>query len=153
MSGKESAGLLMFCRKKDINVLLAHPGGPYFAKKDRGAWTIPKGEVDDGEDPFSAAVREFEEETGITPGEPYIDLGVIKQKGGKRVHAWAFEGSPDADLTPRSNDFEMEWPPKSGRTLRFPEIDKIEFFSIEGAKEKMNPAQVAFLDRLQEKIV
>jgi predicted NUDIX family NTP pyrophosphohydrolase len=146
---KVSAGLLMFRTKNGmVEVLLAHPGGPYFQKKDDGSWTIPKGEIVEGEDLLTRARIEFEEELGITPQGEWIELGCVKQKGGKTVHAWAFEGNLKDDFTPISNTFEMEWPPHSGRTERFPEVDRVGFFSIEDARRKINVAQTVFLDRL-----
>ena len=125
-----SAGLLMY-RIQDgkLQVLLAHPGGPLFKNKDDGAWTIPKGEIESDEDLLEAAKREFEEETGVTPTGPFIALTPIKQKGGKIVHAWAFKGDCDPDAIV-SNKFTMEWPPKSGRQMEFPEIDHADFFDV-----------------------
>jgi predicted NUDIX family NTP pyrophosphohydrolase len=147
---KTSAGLLMFRRtEKGTQVLLVHPGGPFFRKKDEGAWTVPKGEVAEGEDLLARARIEFREELGTEPdADRVIDLGAVKQKGGKTVHAWAFEGDLPENFVVASNTFEMEWPPRSGRTQEFPEIDRAEFFSIEAAKLKINPAQVPFLERL-----
>lgn len=131
-------------------MLLAHPGGPFFARKDEGAWTLPKGEVSEGEDPQACALREFEEETGVRPTtEHFIPLGSIRQRGGKQVQAWAFE----ADWQPGpvcSNTFTLEWPPRSGRMQEFPEIDRLELFSLADARSKLNPAQVEFLDRLEQ---
>ena len=149
---KTSAGLLMF-RNKDtrLQVLLVHPGGPFFRNKDAGAWTIPKGEVIEGEDLRARAKREYEEELGLKPpASGWIDLGLVKQKGGKIVHAWAFEGDLPQSFVLRSNTFAMEWPPRSGRTQEFPEIDRAEFFPIEIVREKINQAQMEFLDRLLE---
>jgi predicted NUDIX family NTP pyrophosphohydrolase len=143
----------MFRRKPDqLEVLLVHPGGPFFRKKDSGAWTIPKGEAAEGEDLMNRAKVEFKEELGIHPAEPanWIELGTIKQKGGKTVHAWALEGDLPGDFALLSNTFSMEWPPRSGQTQEFPEIDRAEFFPIELAKEKINQAQIEFLDRLVE---
>jgi len=144
-----SAGLLMF-RKRDnaLEVLLVHPGGPFFRNKDDGAWTIPKGEVGEGEDLLTRARIEFEEEVGIAANGDWIDLGWIKQKGGKTVYAWAVEGNLPDDFELSSNTFEMEWPPHSGKMERFPEVDKARFFSLEEAKLKLKAAQTAFLDRL-----
>jgi predicted NUDIX family NTP pyrophosphohydrolase len=134
-----------------LEVLLVHPGGPFFRKKDNGAWTIPKGEVAEGEDFVARANLEFREELGLEPvRSDWIELGAVKQKGGKTVHAWAFEGDLPADFALGSNTFAMEWPPRSGRTQDFPEIDEAKFFPIELAKEKINPAQIEFLDRLVE---
>jgi predicted NUDIX family NTP pyrophosphohydrolase len=151
-AAKVSAGLLMYRRgEHGLEVLLAHPGGPFFARKDDGAWTIPKGVPEEGEELRAAAAREFGEETGLPVSEPLLALGDIKQKGGKTVHAWAFAGDalPPAFL-PRSNTFEMEWPPRSGRRQSFPEIDRAELFGLDVARRKINPAQIPFLDRLLE---
>ena len=150
---RTSAGLLMFRRNNgQLEVLLVHPGGPYFRNKDQGAWTIPKGEVAEGEDLLTRARIEFEEELGMPApaAANWIELGSVKQKGGKTVHAWAFEGDCPADFVAVSNTFELEWPPRSGRIQQFPEIDRAEFFLIEEAKRKINEAQIAFLDRLVE---
>ena len=150
---KLSAGLLMYRRAlSGIEVFLAHPGGPYFARKDDGVWTIPKGEPEPGEDLLRCARREFEEETGLTPeaGE-YLALGQVQQTNGKVVHGWAFEGEwGEREL--RCNLFEIEWPPRSGRKQTFPEIDRAGFVTIEAARRKLIPAQVAFLDRLLAKL-
>jgi predicted NUDIX family NTP pyrophosphohydrolase len=143
----------MFRRNRgQLEVLLVHPGGPYFRNKDEGAWTIPKGEVAVGEDRLTRARIEFEEELGMAPPATanWIELGSVKQKGGKTVHAWAFESDCPADFVAISNTFEIEWPPRSGRMQQFPEIDRAEFFSVEEAKKKINQAQIAFLDRLTE---
>lgn len=146
-----SAGLLMFRRRQEgLEVLLVHPGGPYFRKKDDGFWTIPKGEAAADEDLRARAKIEFEEELGFAPAENWIELGSVKQKGGKTVHAWAFEGDLAPDFQLASNSFEIEWPPKSGRTQQFPEIDQARFFSLDLARSKINQAQVVFLDRLRE---
>ena len=146
-----SAGLLMFRRKNNaFEFLLVHPGGPFWKNKDDGAWTIPKGEADPGEDLLSRARIEFEEELGIKPLGNLISLGSIKQKGGKTVHAWAFEGDLPADFGLKSNLFEIEWPPRSGKMKEFPEIDRAEFFPEEIARRKINPAQVPFLDRVRQ---
>ncbi|HYJ07340.1 MAG TPA: NUDIX domain-containing protein [Chthoniobacterales bacterium] len=154
MPSKTSAGLLMFRSKHDrLEVLLVHPGGPYFRKKDEGAWTIPKGEAAEGEELRGRARIEFEEELGITPAlEEWIDLGSVKQKGGKTVHAWAFAGDLEPDFKLASNSFEMEWPPRSGKMQPFPEVDEARFFSLELARTKINQAQTVFLDRLREAI-
>jgi predicted NUDIX family NTP pyrophosphohydrolase len=141
----------MFRRKGDaLQVLLVHSGGPFFARKDDGAWTIPKGETVPGEDLLARAQMEFEEELGIRPSGKWIELGSIKQKGGKTVYGWAFEGDLPKSFKLKSNTFEMEWPPRSGKLKQFPEIDRAEFFGMEVARRKMNPAQVTFLDRLLE---
>jgi predicted NUDIX family NTP pyrophosphohydrolase len=147
---KTSAGLLMFRGKGSaLEVLLVHPGGPFFAKKDEGAWTIPKGEASPEEDLLTRAQIEFEEELGIKPSGNWIQLGSIRQKGGKIVHAWAFAGDLPETFQLRSNTFEMEWPPHSGKLKEFPEIDRAEFFTEEVAGRKINPAQAVFLDRLR----
>jgi predicted NUDIX family NTP pyrophosphohydrolase len=148
-----SAGLLMFRRKgRALEVLLAHPGGPFFDKKDDGVWTIPKGEAASGEDLLTRAQIEFEEELGIRPSGNWIELSSIKQKGGKIVHAWAFEGDLPESFKVKSNTFEMEWPPRSGRLKKFPEIDRAEFFTEDVAPRKINPAQIILLDRLHERL-
>jgi len=140
----------MFRRRDSaLEVLLVHPGGPFFQRKDDGAWTIPKGEVGPGEDLLTRAQIEFEEELGIQAQGNWIPLGSIKQKGGKTVHAWAFEGDLPESFEPKSNLFEMEWPPRSGKLKEFPEIDRAEFFTEEIARQKLKPAQVPFLDRLR----
>ena len=144
-----SAGLLMFRRKGGaLEFLLAHPGGPFFARKDEGAWTIPKGEAAPDEDLLTRAQIEFEEELGIRPHGNWIELGSIKQKGGKIVHAWAFEGDLPDSFEVKSNTFEIEWPPRSGKLKQFPEIDRAEFFIEEIARRKIKPAQIPFFDRL-----
>jgi len=146
---KESGGLLLFRRGSELEVFLAHPGGPFWAKKDLGAWTLPKGELEEGEDHLLAAIREFAEETGISPAGPYLPLGEVTQKSGKVVYAWAWEGNADsADV--KSNLIEIEWPPKSGRRLEIPEVDRCEWFILSQAREKINPAQIPFLDRLRD---
>jgi predicted NUDIX family NTP pyrophosphohydrolase len=149
---KTSAGLLLYrVRDGALEFLLAHPGGPFWKNKDAGAWTIPKGEITDNEAPLAAAIREFEEELGFKPSGPFIQLTPIKQKGGKVVHAWAFEG--DCDPTQiKSNTFSMEWPPRSGKQAEFPEVDRAEFFDLENAKRKINPAQIPFLEELQRQL-
>jgi predicted NUDIX family NTP pyrophosphohydrolase len=146
---KVSAGLLMYRRgERGLEVLLAHPGGPFFRDKDDGSWTIPKGLPGAGEELRAAAAREFTEEIGLPVGEPLLPLGEIKQKGGKTVHGWAFAGELPGDFVVRSNSFEMEWPPRSGRRQSFPEVDRAEMFPVEVARVKINPAQIPFLDRL-----
>ena len=144
----------MFRKNNELlEFLLVHPGGPFFRNKDNGAWTIPKGEAAEGEDLLVRAQLEFREELGVNPSaSDWIELGTVKQKGGKTVHAWAFEGELPPDFVVASNTFTMEWPPRSGRTQEFPEIDRAEFFPIELAKEKINQAQVEFLDRLLEHV-
>jgi predicted NUDIX family NTP pyrophosphohydrolase len=130
-------------------VLLAHPGGPFFQNKDEGAWSIPKGEIEPDEDHLEAAQREFEEETGVTPTGPFVVLKPVKQKGGKTIHAWAFMGDCDPTAIV-SNTFTMERPPKSGRQTEYPEIDRAEFFDVAAAKRKINPAQVGLVDELEQ---
>ncbi len=150
-----SAGLLMFRRRNNqFEVLLAHPGGPFFARKDDGFWTIPKGEAAPGEDLLTRAQIEFEEEVGIRPENlrGWIELGWIKQKGGKIVHAWGFESDLPQSFECKSNLFEMEWPPRSGRRKKFPEVDQACFFSEEIARRKIKPTQVPLLDRLRAAI-
>lgn len=154
---KISAGLMLYRKRNRIlEVLLVHPGGPIWGKKDSGVWEIPKGEVDDrhpGEDLLRTAKREFEEEVGFAPDSraEYISLGSVVQKSGKIVHAWAFEGDCDPENI-KSNTFTMEWPPRSGRRQEFPEIDCAEFIDIEKAREKMVPTQVELFLRLREKV-
>ncbi len=144
-----SAGLLVFRRRAgELEVLLAHPGGPYWARKDDGAWSVPKGELEEDEDPLMAAQREFAEELGrpAPDGEP-ISLGEVVQKNRKVVVAWAVEGDLDPDSVV-SNMFEIEWPPRSGEVAAFPEIDRVAWFDPVTARQKLNPAQAAFIDRL-----
>ncbi len=145
---KVSAGLLMYRKRNQaLEVLLVHLGGPFWAKKDAGAWFVPKGEVNPGEDELAAARREFQEETGLTPSAELLVLGSVKHKSGKKVSAWAFEGDCDPSAL-RSNTFQMEWPPRSGKTREFPEIDRAAFFTTESAREKMHPAEFEFVTRL-----
>jgi len=149
---KQSAGIFLFRRKENqIEIFLVHPGGPFWLKKDLGAWTIPKGEIEAGEESLDVAIREFNEETGQTISGKFIPLEPVKQKGGKVITAWAVEGDADHEKI-ISNTFEMEWPPKSGNKKSFPEVDKAEWFSISAAKEKINPAQIAFIDELISKL-
>jgi len=144
-----SAGLLLFRRPRgELEVFLAHPGGPFWEGRDLGAWTIPKGLVERGEDPLATAVREFEEETGIRPEGPFVPLGSVRQKAGKLVHAWAWEGEADARRV-RSNTMRVELPRGSGRWLTIPEVDRCEWFDAERARKKINPAQAELIDRLQ----
>ncbi|HEX2204281.1 MAG TPA: NUDIX domain-containing protein [Longimicrobium sp.] len=144
-----SAGLLLFRRTGGaLEVFLAHPGGPFWKNKDAGAWTIPKGEVDEGEEPLATARREFEEETGLAPEGPFIELGAVRQKAGKTVHAWACEGDADPDAV-RSNVMRTEWPRGSGKWLTFPEVDRCAWFDPQTAREKINAAQVELIDRLE----
>ena len=145
---KESAGLLLYrIRNGAVEVFLVHPGGPFWAKKDAGAWTIPKGELAPGEEPIAAAIREFTEETGLKPEGDFRALPPIRQAGGKLVRAWALEGDIDpAALT--SNEFEMEWPPRSGKRRLFTEIDRGAWYGIEAARSRINKGQTALLDAL-----
>lgn len=145
---KTSAGIMLFRRRPHLQVLLAHPGGPYWQSKDEGAWSIPKGEVEEDEDLSDAAKREFREELGFTPEGDFIELGSVTQKGGKTVYAWAVEYQIPDDFIFSPNYFEMEWPPDSGKKESFPEIDQIEYFSPFEAKKKINPAQSEFISRL-----
>ncbi len=139
-------------RDGSLEVFLAHPGGPLFQKKDEGYWTIPKGELPQDESLLEGAMREFEEETGIKPQGPFIELGSIRQKGGKVVYAWAFQGDYDASRPIVSNRFEMQWPPGSGQIRSFPEVDKAQFFSIKEAKSKLRESQWPLIERLIERI-
>ncbi|HKB07662.1 MAG TPA: NUDIX domain-containing protein [Candidatus Polarisedimenticolia bacterium] len=146
---RESAGLLMYrARGERLEVLLVHPGGPFFADRHEGVWTIPKGEIEAGEDALAAARREFEEETGLKPEGRFVPMGTVRQKGGKVVHAWAFEGDAEPGAI-RSNSFRMEWPPRSGKQVEFPEIDRAAFFDLKEARRAINPAQAPFLDALE----
>jgi len=152
MRSRISAGLVMFRRRAGIlEVFLAHPGGPLFVNKDDGHWTIPKGEVELDEDLLPTAIREFEEETGlrIDPASEFIELGSIQQKGGKIVHAWGVAGDWAESRPLRSNQFEMEWPPRSGRTQSFPEVDRAQFFDLPTARTKVKETQIPLLDRLE----
>src|ERR1700728_2393896 len=136
-----SAGLLMYRNSGGvIQVLLVHLGGPFWQKKDAGAWVIPRGEVEENEDLLAAAQREFAEETGFASSGPFVELGEVRQKSGKRIYAWAFRGDCDPGQL-RSNAFEIEWPPRSGKRKSFPEVDRAEFFSMEDAKKKIMPAE------------
>jgi predicted NUDIX family NTP pyrophosphohydrolase len=150
---RRSAGIALFRRSEPtLEVLLVHPGGPLWARRDAGAWSIPKGEYEDGEDPAAAARREFTEELGSpVPEGELIDLGEVKQRSGKLVRAWALPGDLDA-TTITSNTFALEWPPRSGRMREFPEVDRAEWFTLEEARERINPAQGALLDRLERAV-
>jgi predicted NUDIX family NTP pyrophosphohydrolase len=149
MGSRTSAGILLFRRSGWLEVLLAHPGGPFFVRRDEGSWTIPKGEVDPGEALLDVARREFEEETGHPPpgGDP-IELGSIVQKGGKIVHAWALEGDLDPAAA-SSNSFDIEWPPRSGRRETFPEIDRVAWFTPDEARRRVKATQIPLIDRLE----
>jgi predicted NUDIX family NTP pyrophosphohydrolase len=145
-----SAGLLMYrIHDGKLQVLLAHPGGPFFKNKDEGAWSIPKGEVEPGEELLEAAKREFQEEIGVTPTGPFIALSPVKQKGGKIVHAWGFRGECDPSAIV-SNSFMMEWPPRSGQQMAFPEIDRADFFDLTAARRKIKLGQGPLIDELEE---
>jgi predicted NUDIX family NTP pyrophosphohydrolase len=145
---KVAAGLLM-CRKtgKEVEYFLVHPGGPFFQKKEYGVWTIPKGLPDENEDLLATAQREFFEETGIKASPPFYDIGKIRQKGGKTVHAWAFSGSWVPDTGILCNTFTLEWPPRSGKKVEFPEVDKAGWFTRASASTLMIPEQIPFLER------
>jgi predicted NUDIX family NTP pyrophosphohydrolase len=147
-----SAGLLMYRIKNNIlEVLLAHPGGPFFKNKEDGCWSIPKGEPSDSEtDLLETAKREFEEETGITPSGEFIPLESIVQKGGKTVYGWAFRGELPDGFVHKCNSFETEWPPRSGKKMQFLEIDKIEFFPADKAKKKIKDTQIKFIEQLEK---
>lgn len=145
-----SAGLLMFCRKNGYRIFLVHPGGPFFSNKDEGFWGIPKGLIEENENHLDAAIREFEEETGLKPHAPYYDLGTVVQKNGKTVYAWAFECEDDTQFDIICNTCTVEWPPKSGRIITIPEVDKGEFFTVDQAMVKINNAQKEFINRLLE---
>lgn len=151
--GKKSAGLMLYRQASDgsgLEILLVHPGGPFWRKKDEGAWTVPKGEFDDDEEPLDAAKREFKEELGSpAPNGDYVTLGSVKQKGGKTVYAWAVKGDFDPGKL-ESNTFTCEWPPNSKRMQQFPEVDRADWFTPEVAKRKILPAQVPFINGLLE---
>jgi predicted NUDIX family NTP pyrophosphohydrolase len=146
---KESAGLLLYRRVADdtLEFLLVHPGGPFWSNKDAGAWTIPKGELEEGEEPLAAAQRETGEELGFCPSGKFIELKPIKQKAGKRVFAWGVEANWDP-TTLRSNTFTTVWPPRSDRTQTFPEVDRAAYFDLKEARLKINPAQIPLLEEL-----
>jgi predicted NUDIX family NTP pyrophosphohydrolase len=149
---KQSAGILLYrWQGKQLEVFLGHPGGPFWANKDQGSWSVPKGEYLEGEEPLSAAVREFEEETGYRPTGDFIPLTTIRQKGHKTVHCWAVEGQLD-ESSIISNHFEMEWPPRSGKMKSFPEIDRGAWFTVETAREKILERQRSFIDELADMI-
>jgi predicted NUDIX family NTP pyrophosphohydrolase len=148
---RRSAGILLHREREGVlEVLLVHPGGPFWTRRDLGAWSIPKGEYASSDDPLAAARREFEEELGVAPPEgPGEDLGEIRQKSGKLVRAWALAGDLNAGEIV-SNTCEVEWPPRSGQKIEVPEVDRAEWFSVVRAREKINPAQVALIDRLEQ---
>src|ERR1051326_7962065 len=148
---KTSAALLMYrVRDARFEFLLVHPGGPFWKNKDAGAWTVPKGEIEPGEDLLAAARREFEEELGFKPDGEFIELTPIQQKGGKIVHAWAFEGNCDPSKI-QSNNFSMEWPPRSGKMQELQAVDRDTFFHLGEAREKINPAQIPLLEETERK--
>jgi predicted NUDIX family NTP pyrophosphohydrolase len=152
MAKKTSAGILLYrIRSETLEVFLVHPGGPFWAKKDAGTWSIPKGEFDEGADPLETAKREFHEETGSPISGEFVALTPLKQPSGKLIHAWAVQGDIDASSI-KSNTFSMEWPPRSGKQQEFPEVDKGGWFKIPAAQEKLPPGQRGFLNELQKKL-
>jgi predicted NUDIX family NTP pyrophosphohydrolase len=149
---QQSAGILLYRRRqKKLEVFLVHPGGPFWKNKDLGAWSIPKGEFQDDEDPLKAAIREFQEETGTLLKGNFIPLATIKQKSGKKVQAWSVEGDIEAS-TIKSNFITIDWPPKSGKQINIPEVDRGEWFNVSTAREKINPAQALLIDELVKQI-
>lgn len=152
MRSRVSAGIVLYRIRNGLEVFIAHPGGPLFAHKDDGHWSIPKGEVEPDEDLLATAIREFEEEIGlaIDPQSEFIPLGAIRQKGGKIVHGWAVRGEWPENRPIQSNTFTLEWPPGSGRTREFPEVDRAEFFPVLEAKRKLKPTQLPLIERLEE---
>jgi predicted NUDIX family NTP pyrophosphohydrolase len=152
MAKKNSAGILLYrLGRSTLEVFLVHPGGPFWRNKDAGAWSIPKGEFDEDENPLEAAKREFQEETGCSVEGEFIELAPLQQPGGKVVYAWAVEGECQAESI-KSNTFSLEWPPRSGKRQEFPEVDKARWFTLEVAKQKVLPGQVGFLHELQRRI-
>src|SRR4029077_3602199 len=153
MATKETAGILLYrVRQGAFEVFLVHPGGPFWMKKDAGAWSIPKGETEAEEDLLHAAKREFHEETGFSLDGNFIALAPLKQRGGKIVHAWAVEGDVDAQSI-KSNLFSIEWPPRSGKHAEFPEVDRAGWFTLEAAKERILPGQAEFLEELRRLVI
>lgn len=153
LTGKQAAGLLMYRQRQGpIEIFLVHPGGPFWKNKDLGAWSIPKGEYPPQEDPLSAAKREFQEETGfpvpVHSETEFVPLTSVKQPGGKLIHAWTFEGDADPDQV-KSNTFEQEWPPRSGKRQRFPEVDKAAWFPLAEARRRISKGQASFLEELE----
>ncbi|MBC7826710.1 MAG: NUDIX domain-containing protein [Chitinophagaceae bacterium] len=147
-----SAGILLYrIRNKNLELFLVHPGGPFWQKKDLGAWSIPKGEFTDSENALDAAKREFGEETGVVLSGHFIELTPVKQKAGKLIYAWALQGDIDP-ISISSNTFTLEWPPGSGKWTDFPEVDRGEWFEVDTAKQKINPAQITMIDELQDKL-
>ena len=150
MAAKRTAGVLLYRRRNSaVEVFLIHPGGPFWAKKDDGAWSVPKGEIEPGEEPLTAAKREFNEETGCVADGDFIPLVPIKQPGGKLISVWSVEGDCDPQRV-KSNTFTIEWPPRSGKRAEFPEVDRAEWFTLEAAKEKILKGQLGFLLDLQQ---
>jgi predicted NUDIX family NTP pyrophosphohydrolase len=150
MARKKTAGLLLYrIRSSALEVFLVHPGGPFWARKDEGAWSIPKGEFDEDEEPLNAAKREFKEETGFSMDGNFIGLAPLKQRSGKLIYAWALEGDCDAEAI-KSNLFSIEWPPRSGHRREYPEVDRAGWFALELAKRKIVPGQIGFLEELQQ---
>jgi predicted NUDIX family NTP pyrophosphohydrolase len=147
----ESAGVLLYRRKDPLELFLIHPGGPYWAKKDLGAWSIPKGEIQEGESPLTAAKREFAEETGSPVDGLFIDLGSVRLRSGKRIHGFAVEGDCDA-ASVESNLFSIEWPPRSGQIKEFPEVDRASWFGVDEARQRIHAGQAAFIERLLERL-
>jgi predicted NUDIX family NTP pyrophosphohydrolase len=147
MAKKISAGLLLYRWRSELEVFLVHPGGPFWSKKDAGAWSVAKGEIGQGEEPLQAAKREFLEETGFTIDGEFHPLDAVRQSGGKVVQAWAIEADCDPSQV-RSNRFSVEWPPKSGKIQDFPEVDRASWFNIEEARKRINPGQIGLLDQL-----
>ena len=147
MAKKTTAGLLLYRRHGELEIFLVHPGGPFWAKKDAGTWSLPKGEIGEGEDPLEAAKREFTEETGFSIDGEFRRLDPVKQSGGKVVHAWAIEADCDPAQV-RSNLFSMEWPPKSGQKKEFPEVDRAQWFNIPEARKRILVAQIGLIDQL-----
>ena len=145
-----SAGILLYRRRKGLEVYLAHMGGPFWESKEVGAWSIPKGLVEAGEDLLQAARREFSEETGYSPAEPFVSLGSVRMKNGKEIHVWAAEALADLEIRFQSNTFQMEWPKGSGEMRAFQEMDKAEWCSTENVKSKLVPSQVEFIERLMD---
>jgi len=149
---RKSAGILLYRFQKDgVEVFLVHPGGPFWVNKDKGSWSVPKGEYNDDEDALKAAQREFQEETGLSIQGNFIELGEVRQPSGKRVMVWALENDQDVENI-RSNTFQLEWPPKSGKMQEFPEVDRGGWFSLPEARQKILKGQISFLDKLEEKI-
>jgi predicted NUDIX family NTP pyrophosphohydrolase len=147
MAKRNAAGLLLYRRRGEPEIFLVHPGGPFWAKKDAGAWSLPKGEIGESEDPLQAAKREFTEETGFPIAGEFQPLEPLKQSGGKVVHVWAIEADCDPSQV-RSNLFSMEWPPKSGKTQKFPEVDRAAWFNIPEARKRILAGQIGFIDQL-----